>query len=271
MDKQYYESLFTREYKNLPESEAYWNARAKDFRNTHHRIGEKHSGKMNEWLLGKGLLKGDDVLDIGGGTGRYAVPFAEYANEVTIADISTQMMAYAKENATNIGRDNLQYTKLNWEEANLNELGWEKRFDLVFASMCPAVRSVAGVDKMIAASRGYCQINQFTEMTDNITLKLAQDLGVDMSNEPHNDRNAVQGLFNMLWIRGLEPEIGYIKESNTRELMIDEVRFPPYFRGVKKVASEKGVTIKQLLEGYGTGDRITVESRVTLAMVLWKV
>ncbi|HOO28039.1 MAG TPA: class I SAM-dependent methyltransferase, partial [Lachnospiraceae bacterium] len=229
-----------------------------------------HAGKVAGLLLEKGIIKDADVLDIGGGTGRYAVPFAEYAKEVTIADVSSQMMAYAKENAEKVDRRNLQYVRLNWEEADLKELGWEKRYDLVFASMCPAVMSGAGIEKMSAASRGRCQINQLFEMTDNISRRLAEELKIERNYDPHNDRDTVQGIFNVLWLQGLEPEITYLRDTKQQVLSVDEA-LPQYSHRFGKAALEKGIEIKSLLEQYAGGKDLTIESSAALAMICWKV
>ena len=269
MDTQYYEAMLRNHQGGSRGAEASWDDRAKSFGLEQKRSGMDNSGKITELMLKKGLLEGFDVLDVGGGTGRYAVPFAVHAQEVTVTDISSQMLECTRENAEGAGRANLRYEKLNWEEADLKALGWEKRFDLVFASMCPAVRSKSGMDKMSAASRGWCQINQLIEMTDNITQKLAQDLEVEKRYDPHNDRDAVQGIFNLLWLQGFEPEVTYLRETGQQLLSVEDA-VQRYARRFGQASEMKGLNLKRLLESYADRDTITVDNRTMLTMILWK-
>ncbi|NCC69228.1 MAG: class I SAM-dependent methyltransferase [Clostridia bacterium] len=269
MNAHSYEEMLKKHHGDTQNAEASWDLRAKSFGEAHKKSGMDHSDKVTQLLLEKGVLANRNVLDIGGGTGRYAVPFAEKAREVTIADISTEMLKIAKNNAESAGRRNLQYVKLNWSDANLTALGWEKHFDLAFASMCPGVRSKEDLEKMCAASRGWCQINQFIEWKDNISEMLRQDLKVESFPDPHNDRDAVQAIFNLLWTKGYEPEISYQKEFGRQVLSVDEA-MTHFLRIFGEAATENGVELRTLLAGYASGGSITMERQTTLSMILWK-
>lgn len=270
MDTQIYENMLTRPHRGNHDVEASWDARAKGFYEAQKKSKTGSSGKVVQQLLGKGLLENKEILDIGGGTGRYAVPFAGRAKEVTMIDISAEMLAFAKNNAEAAGHSNLNYLKMSWEDADLVSLGWEKRFDLVFASMCAAVRSKEGIEKMSAASKGWCQINQFIEMADNVSKELMNELAINPSYDPHNDRDAVQGIFNLLWLQGFEPEISHLKDTEQRVLSVDEAAVQ-YSRRFGKAAVEKKVDLKQLLAKYAGDEGIEVERRTTLSLILWEV
>ena len=269
MDAQYYESLL-KKHKHHHNDEETWNKRAEKFYESQKKNGAESSKRVVRQMLGKGLLENEAILDVGGGTGRYAVPFAEHAKEVTIIDISGEMLKFAKEYAKSAGRNNLKFIKMGWEGADLASLGWEKRFDFVFASMCGAAKSIEGLRKMSMASNKWCQLNQLIEMTDNVSKRLMDDLEIGSSYDPHNDRDAVQGIFNLLWIEGYEPEITYIKYANKKILSIDEA-VQNYKGRFGKAASDKNFGLKQLLEKYAGGSSIEVENRITLSMILWKV
>ncbi len=269
MSEQFYETMLKKHQTDMHNAECVWDAKAKAFNRKQKKHGMNNSVKVTEFLLSKELLTNSEVLDIGGGTGRYAIVFAGHAKEVTVTDISAQMLALAKRNAEEMEQRNIQYIKTDWEKTDLKSMGWERRFDLVFASMCPAVKSRNGIDKMIAASKGWCQINQLIEMTDNITQSLTEDLKIEFKYDPHNDRSAVQGIFNLLWMQGFEPEISYIKDYKEQSFSIDEALMH-YSRRFKKAAEEKCLDLKQLLLRYANDNQIIVKSRATLAMILWK-
>jgi SAM-dependent methyltransferase len=269
MNAQYYESLF-KKHPHRHNDEDMWNSRAERFYESQKKNGTKSSDKVIRKMLDKGLLENEEILDIGGGTGRYAVPFAGYAKEVTIIDISGKMLQFAKEYAKSDKRNNLKYIKMGWEEADLNLLGWEKRFDLVFASMCGAVKSIDGIRKMSNASRKWCQINQLIEMTDSVAERLMCDLEIEPSYDPHNDRDAVQGIFNLLWLEGYEPEVTYIKHSDKELLSIDQA-MQKYNNRFGKAASDKNLNLEQIFREYAQGNSIETQNRTTLSMISWKV
>jgi SAM-dependent methyltransferase len=270
LETQLFDKMLMKFHESGHNTEKSWDLRADSFNHAQQKNTTDNSIHVTTALLEKGLLRDQKVLDIGGGTGRYALPFSEYAEEVTIADFSAQMLDIAKRNAENAGRRNLQYIKLNWTDADLQELGWEKKFDLVFASMCQGVRSATGLRKMSSASKRWCQINQFIERKDSLSQKIMKDLRIDPPRDVHNNRDITQALFNLLWLDGFNPEITYLKEKSQQDLSIDEAvdRYSLHFG---RAAEEKGGNLKQLIEGYADGDKIRIESRVTLSLILWKV
>lgn len=251
------------------DAEAAWDLRARSYGREQERRGGGHTQEVVEHLLHKGLLQNADVLDVGGGTGRYAVPFAACAREVTVTDISGNMLECAKENAEKAGRSNLRYQKLDWETADLQHLGWNRRFDLTFASMCLAVRSREGLLRMSAASRGWCQINQLIVMTDSIAQRLTASLSLPTGYDPHNDRNAVESAFHILWAEGFEPEVTYLRESGRQTLSVEEAaqRYGGHFR---QAAFRNGLDLSGLLQSYAENGRIETENKTTLAMILWQ-
>lgn len=75
---------------------------------------------------------------------RYALPLARKAKHITLTDISENMLKLAKENAEQNGIQNIAFKKLE-EKAALSSLGWERMFDLAFAAMCPAIRTICRI------------------------------------------------------------------------------------------------------------------------------
>ena len=103
-----------------------------------------------EWFTGA------FVLDVGCAYGRYALPFAAAAKDVTAADISPRMLELCAEQAGEKGLSNLETLKHDWKKDELG--GLKGRFDLVFACMCTPARTSAGLEKMTAASRRHCVV-----------------------------------------------------------------------------------------------------------------
>ncbi len=269
MDRQFYESMLQKGPLDFGETEAFWDARAEEFNKNQQKESSRITGDVISLLNQKGILKNASVLDVGGGSGRYAVPFAEYAGHVTIADISGNMLKQAKENAQREGLNNLDYKKMEWSNTDIPSIGWEKKFDLVFASMCPAVRSVKGLANMIAASKGFCLLNQFVRSSDTVSEYLSDKLSIPKGHNPHNDRDSVQSFFNLLWMDGYEPEINYVHACDEKELGFEEVvlYYSKLFKGTAdKAEKEIGALLRNLVHE----DKIKVKKEKTVAIILWK-
>ncbi|WRS28673.1 class I SAM-dependent methyltransferase [Oscillospiraceae bacterium MB08-C2-2] len=270
MEKSFFEEMLSRNYQGTPEVEEKWDARAKHFNLSQQKdrsgLAEKVTNILKEW----GILAGAAVLDIGGGSGRYAIPFAEHAEHVTVTDISSNMLELAKNNAQTHGLTNLSYVKTQWESADISALNWNRKFDLSFASMCPAVRSPEGLRKMSEVSKGFCLMNQFITGRDLLSDYLIKELGIKRSHDPHNDRVTVQAVFNLLWLEGYEPEVTYLRQEDKSTYTIGEA-IEQYERRYAPEAQSKGFDLKNLIAKYAQGDVVKVSSKSTLAMILWKV
>ncbi|MEA3283712.1 MAG: class I SAM-dependent methyltransferase [Synergistota bacterium] len=199
MDKSLHEQMLSKNYHGSSKAEENWDAKANHFNMSQRKDRSGFAKKVVKVLEERGLLAGAKVVDIGGGSGRYAIPLAAHADHVTVTDISSNMLDLAKSNAESLGLDNLSYVKTDWESVDISDLSWSKGFDLAFASMCPAVRSPGGLRKMIAVSKGFCLINQFIVGVDTMADYFRKTLDIKRSYDPHNDRETVQALFNLLW------------------------------------------------------------------------
>lgn len=270
VDKAFYEQMLLENYRGASGAEESWDARAKHFNMSQRKDRSGLTEKVTEILQQRGILTGASVIDIGGGSGRYAIPFAALAGHVTVTDISANMLELAKGNAVSQGLDNLSYIKTEWESADISALGWSGKFDLAFASMCPAVRSPAGFRKMSEVSRGFCLMNQFISGTDTLADYFKQSLDVKPSYDAHNDRDTVQAVFNLLWLEGYEPEITYLRQEDETVYTVDEA-FERYAGRYESMALSKGRDLKELIAAHATQGIIRVSSKTTLAMILWKV
>ena len=75
-----------------------------------------------------GVKSGQRVLDVACGTGVVAVTAARLGARVTGADLTPELLAQARENATIAGLD------IEWQEADVEHLPFEDRaFDVVLS------------------------------------------------------------------------------------------------------------------------------------------
>lgn len=261
MDRSIFEEML-KSPKDFSEVEVLWDSRAEAFNKRQQSEKTDFVDAVMTLLEQKNILQGADVLDVGGGSGRYSVPFASSAKSVSVTDISNNMLALNKENALKAGLENLEYHKMDWSNADIKSLGWEKTFDLVFSSMCPAVHSISGLKNMSLASRGYCLLNQFIKDTDSVSEYLMKKLNIKKHDNPHNDRDGAQAFFNLLWLEGYEPEIHYIRQNQETEISEKEA---------VSIYSQRFQEASSLLAPLVNHHKIKVTKEITSALILWKV
>lgn len=270
MEKLIYEKMLHSVQKDDETIEAFWDARAKQFNMMQQNEKSNIVDQVIEVISKKKILLDAKVLDVGGGSGRYAIPFASRTEMVTVTDLSSNMLKLAEKNAEKAGLKNMQFKKMEWSNADIKSLGWEKKYDLVFSSMCPAVHSIEGLDNMCLASKGFCVLNQFITDTDSVSEYLSEALQIPKGNNPHNDRNSVQGFFNLLWMEGYEPEISYLRTKEEAEIGVLEA--VSYYAGrYEKALKKHNTDIETLLQPLKRKNKIKMVKEKTLAMILWKV
>ena len=267
-----FESLMRRALKDgAPSPEAEWDARAERYDEARKIRKDSVSRAVTEKLDARFGLKGRRILDVGAGTGRYALLFSEYGARVTLADFSANMLAIAQKNLAASGAE-AEFLKADWEKLDPDSLGWRGRFDGVFAAMSAAVRSRSGIEKMITASKDWCCVCQYIENQDPLAKELGEALGLSPEKGPHNDRDMVLGLFGLLWTLGFSPEISYLAEEREETLTAPEAaRF--YGGRFGTAADARGQNLETLIARLmGSSEKsFPVSTRKTLALVFWRV
>jgi SAM-dependent methyltransferase len=111
--------------------------------------------RVTGFLAGEGMLgPGTSVLDIGAGTGRFAIPFSRKAERLTALDMCEGALAVLRKNIEQEGIDNIETRQDAWEDFTSGG----ERFDLVFTAMCPAICNQEELLKMESLSKGSCAI-----------------------------------------------------------------------------------------------------------------
>lgn len=133
-----------------------WDDRAASF----NKIASATSDEVRKNVDVLGILPSDTVLDMGAGTGRYAVPLAEKAGRLTVLEPSKGMLAYLEENMKNAGISN--YSVINKKIEDL-EIGEDLMVhDIVFASNSLGFDDLrAGLEKLDAAAKRMVNILWF--------------------------------------------------------------------------------------------------------------
>ena len=166
------------------------------------------------YLKDNGLLfEGASVIDIGCGPGKFVAQFAETASHVVGLDLSDEMLLCAKENAAKAGRDNVSFVSAAFQDIDPKEMGWEKKFDLVFASLCPIVSNLESLKKISSMSKSYCFNRTYsyrvTDPLDDMHLAV-----VGCKRDTTFNLNSIICTYAVLYFLGYYPNVAYL-DSNT--------------------------------------------------------
>lgn len=156
-----------------------------------------------------GIVPGYSVLDIGCGSGIYTLAIAPFVGEAVGCDLSPKMIEVAEERAEDMEYENVEYHVLDWYSADTESLGWEKKFDVVFAHMTPAVDDYESFEKMISCAKKKCFLQKNVRRTDKIEDALFSVLGL----QRRKADDGIMNFFDYLWLKGYEPNVLCHKEE----------------------------------------------------------
>lgn len=151
-------------------------------------LNEYNSSLLCFWKENGMLPPGARVLDIGCGVGKYGTYLAELGCDVTLTDISAEMLRRAEENMAKYQTPWAVY-RCDFSEATGEEPVFADGFDLVISTMSPAVHDAATVRKMSEMSRGWCFLARFRDWEQPLRDRIMQTLGV----EPLRDLSDLEG------------------------------------------------------------------------------
>jgi len=205
------------------------------------------------------LNENSKVLDIGCGTGRHLLEFSKFTSYVTGTDISSKMLDYAKEKLKNVRE--AKFIHGNWME-NFTK---EKEFDLVFASMTPAITTIEHIKRMCLISKKYCLMERFVYNRDPIREEIEEMLGRKLNKLPSNHKEYTYGVWNIVWNLGYFPEIYYDKYIYEAEKTVTD-----YMEQIICIDEEKNKII-EFLKGKEKNGKIMSKEYVVKAIILWDV
>lgn len=252
--------------------EDFWDSRAKEF---NEKVPEKPCGNSEvvNLLKEKGYLTEKmEVLDIGSGPGKHTLALACEVKRVVAMDISQKMLKELENNVQSMGYRNVESLKANWQEVDLSERGWEKNFDLVFASMSPGIDNYEDLDKMIRASRKYCYLSGFVRKEDLVGDEIEEQLQKKYPKKKHRG-DKVYYVFNILYKLGYFPEVTYQHRSWEKEWTLEDAKehYRKKFSMGYALDRQDLKGLEEILEKHQRNGRVREKSKVTKGILTWKV
>ncbi len=156
-------------------------------------------------LKDSGLLnKETHVIDIACGTGTYAVRMAPFCRSVTCLDISGRMLEKLREKKQLAGLDNIELIHGDW-----HEFSTDRKFDLVFCSMSPLLRTMDNVDRFFEYSCRHVAFVTWAGIRENTIL---MELGARLlGRRPGSHTSDMNVIFNYLYALGYAPELRFFR------------------------------------------------------------
>jgi SAM-dependent methyltransferase len=149
------------------------------------------------------------VLDIGCGTGIYALPLAREGAMVTGLDDSEAMLARMADAMAAEAIQNVRIVKETWKNIDIEACGFEKAFDIAWISMSPAVQTVRDFERMEKCARKWCVYIGWGRKRENALMEAAFKLhGLRYGPPP-----GVTAAHEILVRSGKRPSLEYFETS----------------------------------------------------------
>lgn len=251
----------------------FWDRRAPSF-NDHVRrdASREHRRHLVGHMARKAQLgPSGAVLDIGCGPGSHALEIASLAGSVEGFDLAPKMVELAKENAARDGCANAHFQVLDWAKADIDSLGWRKKFQLVLASRTPAVNDRAALEKMIAASCGYCCMISQVDTRHSVRDRLKTLVDWDA----HKERisRSFYCAFNLLWLMGYYPEVEYMDRAWESDSSLEEAElmYLRFFESMGPLSEQQRESLTRALTEISRDGRVHESVQSKVAIMFWPV
>lgn len=186
-----------------------WNKMAEDFaQRTSNKENDDKRQKTVAWLQEMGgLTSKTRVLDIGAGPGNWSLHLAKSGAHITALEPADGMADILQNRIEAEGIDNIIIDRRTWQEIDLAGEQWTGAFDLVFASMTPAIDGPKSLSKMIAASRKLCYLSAFSGR--NLQQWYANLWRIIFNENLDGHGNDIIHPFNLIYAMGYRPELRF--------------------------------------------------------------
>lgn len=255
------------------EEQQSWNQTSKFFVNMHKR--EDRVAQVVDFVarlqeLGIHPTEGETALDVGCGTGDYAMGLARNGVKLTGVDLSTGMLEGAKQISEKEGLS-LDLWLGPWSEEARQALGWDKRFDLVYSIFCPIMSDTANLRALHQASRKHCLCIMFADRKDEyLDAIYSERYGV--SGSPWE--SMLQDCLGTVNEIGKNVNITYKTVEEAETLTVDEAVDYFCLRVHRKVGGDLEVVkqeIHEFLSAKAVDGKLENHTTDTIAWISWRV
>jgi ubiquinone/menaquinone biosynthesis C-methylase UbiE len=258
--------------KKGPMTPGFWNHMAHRYaRDTPQEKEEARLKKILDLIISTGIdIKGSQVLDIGAGTGSLSIPLAHMGAHVTALDFSEEMLKKLNKRADE-ENVTIQTVFKSWDTINLDEEGFRKKFDLVIASMTPAVRNPHDLSLMLETAKGICYYSGWVHRKwDPSYYDLYKTLfHEEFKESPHGFYLP----FMYLYLLGYRPVVSLLEDDWSNYETIDEYieTTAGFFSTTRQIDDQMKDRIREYITPHTQDGKYLARSQVITGMMVWDV
>lgn len=215
---------------------------------------QKRTKRIMDWVEKQtGSFSNLSILDVGAASGVFSIPFAKEGAKVTSLEPSPILHDMLEDNSKHYGVE-LEMINQSFEDVRIEELG---HYDLVFASMCPAVTTWEAVNKAIDIAQKYVYVSLIAGPKENsIVDEIIAFLGVE-SQEMTAD---MYYLLQLLYFNDYTYETLIERHTQHNDKTLDDVmqQLPQWLKEVEVELDEQQLaSVEQYLQNK-YGDNVPV-------------
>jgi SAM-dependent methyltransferase len=224
--------------------------------------------KITGFLAGEDMLGPEtSVLDIGAGTGRFAIPFSRKVKCLTALDMCEGALAVLKKNIEQERIDNIEIRQEAWEDFTPGG----KHFDLVFTALCPVICNQEELLKMESLSKGNCAVVTVSKGSHSRNRRALRML---LSKNPLPGLSVEVNLFyDLLYAMGRRPGVLNYPEERTSEKMSSqeaEELFITYYSIFGFTSEKDREIIRKFVRDNQSGGVIEDLIYLSPALIFWQ-
>ncbi len=168
-----------------------WNGVASDFQQILKQGQSEYNSRLFDFLKANcGLKPGIRVVDVGCGVGKYGMMLSSMGCDVTLTDISPEMLRYAEKN--------MSVFETPWRcvcgdfSAISGELLSGGKYELAISTMSPAIHDKDTILKFSALSSGCCFVSRFSRWEQPMRDRLLESLGAVSDAHYHSEEKTTR-------------------------------------------------------------------------------
>jgi SAM-dependent methyltransferase len=249
--------------------QAFWDEMAAKYPLPFDKKSLADTSRIIELVVGRGVkIDGACILDIGCGTGVYSLPLARRADRVVGLDSSENMLARFEKVKRDNNIDNASTVCANWTDADIADLGFKKCFDIVWASMTPAVRDDNDLLRMMRCAKQWCvYIGWGGKRRNPLLEEVFAAHGLVFGPPP--GAGAVQAILKR---QGIETQMNLVETVWEWQGTIAEAcsHAAGFVEVMDNIAPDKK-RIQEIIIRFSDGEEVRHQTEVEMGVITWRI
>jgi len=213
------------------------------------------------------LSRENTILHIGCGTGTFAIRMAPVCQKVICVDDSERNLKRLKEKIQVMGLEtNVEVQKVDWASYKP-----DKQYDVVFAFNSPILRSIEGIDSLLASTKKYLAVVYWAGIRRNpLLIELFKEI-MDFDYKPATPD--IVTIFNYLYSLGYAADLKFFRGCWTRtkdvESQIENLIWRLESR--RKLTDEEKELVRKKAQSLAENGKLTLLTQVRIGYMLLDV